>query len=85
MDSEVLVFVEVRTRSSNALVQGFHSVDTPKKRTVLRACKAYLKSLRVKPHTYRFDIVEVELYPDENYTISHHENIPLFPKGFQSI
>ncbi|MEO7413728.1 MAG: YraN family protein [Opitutaceae bacterium] len=61
LDHEVLVFVEVKARVTGALVPGFYAVDARKKRVLRRTIKAYLAQLRVKPTTFRFDVVEVTL------------------------
>lgn len=58
-DGEVLVFVEVKTRKSGALVGGYQAVDRRKKEVLLRACGAYLSRLRPPARQYRFDIVVV--------------------------
>lgn len=84
-DGAALVFVEVKTRAPGALVSGYYAVDVRKRRVLQRAIRAYLKQLREKPRTFRFDIVEVVLsagtaVPDE---ILHFENVPLFPKHFR--
>lgn len=84
-DGAVLVFVEVKTRAPGALVPGYHAVDARKRQVLQRAIRAYLKQLREKPLTFRFDIVEVVLSvgaagPAE---ILHFENVPLFPKYFR--
>jgi len=82
-DGDVLVFVEVKTRSVGALVPGFYAVNERKKRALLRACTAYLGQLRPRPLTYRFDIVEVGLpagdIPGAAPEIRHYQNISLFP------
>jgi putative endonuclease len=82
-DREVLVFVEVKTRAADALVSGYHAVDKAKKRVMLRACTDYLRRLgqRNQPHTYRFDIVEVQrALNGDAPVVRHYENIPLFSK-----
>lgn len=58
-DGDVLVFVEVKARAAGALVPGYHAIDARKKRVLRRAIEAYLAQLREKPHTFRFDVVEV--------------------------
>ncbi len=86
MDGEVLVFVEVKTRSKGARVPGYYAVDQRKKRVVQRAARAYISRLRKKPRTIRFDIVEVELPPrggSEEPKVRHFEHVPLFPKDFR--
>ncbi len=81
-DKEILVFVEVKTRSSKALVPGYYAVDRRKKRALLRGCRAYLMSLPQKPKTVRFDVVEVSRTRRNPEKIYHFENVPLFPKEF---
>ena len=95
-DGDTLVFVEVKTRGADALVPGFYAVDERKKRVLRRTAGAYLAGLRVKPRTFRFDVVEVSLpvvaSAKEGVSaksaagepeIRHFENIALFPKNFQ--
>jgi len=60
-DHEVLVFVEVKTRSADAMVPGFFAVDLRKKRALRRAIHAYLMQLHFRPPTFRFDVAEVIL------------------------
>ncbi|MCC6414762.1 MAG: YraN family protein [Opitutaceae bacterium] len=86
MDGEVLVFVEIKTRSAGALVSGYYAVNDRKKRVVRRAAQAYLRRLKPVPRTIRFDIVEVALprkgsrdKPD----VRHFANVPLFAKHFR--
>ncbi len=83
-DEDILVFVEVKTRGEGALVPGYFGVDRRKKKVLLRAGTAYLRLLRVRPRTFRLDIVEVELpeAPTGAPVIRHFANIPLFPKNF---
>jgi putative endonuclease len=95
-DGEVLVFVEVKARSSRALVPGVHAVDARKKRVLRRTALAYLAGLAEKPLTFRLDIVEVVLDGGQESHgsradaglvpgngILHFENVPLFPKHFR--
>ncbi len=82
-DGGVLVFVEVKTRAARALVAGYHAVDARKKRVVLRAATAYMRLLRPRPHTFRFDVVEVSVVPKGAPEIRHFENVDLFPKHFR--
>ncbi len=85
----VLVFVEVKARSADALVPGYYAVNARKKRILLRTCMAYLKQLRPAVATFRFDVVEVSLAPKDATgrasapEILHFENVPLFPKHFR--
>lgn len=95
-DGEVLVFVEVKARTAEALVPGYHAVDQRKKRVLRRAIEAYLGGLREaeKPRTFRFDVVEVSFgrlaaeqgkgrAAPEKTEILHFENVELFSKYFR--
>ena len=81
-DGDVLVFVEVKTRSAEALVPGYYAVDRRKKRVLLRAIHAYLTQLRLRPRTFRFDIAEVITGGQMPPQVLHFQNVPLFPKGY---
>ena len=88
-DGGALVFVEVKTRSPNALVPGVHAVNARKKRVLRRAATAYLAGLGEKPRTFRLDVVEVTLAPAgakgtaAEAELLHFENVALFPKYFR--
>lgn len=85
-DGEILVFVEVKARAADALVPGYHAVNSRKKRVVLRAARAYLRGLAAPPRHVRFDIVEVALPREgakEQPVVRHFANVPLFPKDFR--
>jgi putative endonuclease len=81
-DGDVLVFVEVKARSADALVPGYHAIDRRKKRVLRRAVHAYLSALPNPPRTFRFDVVEVAHNGRLPSQCLHFENIPLFPKGY---
>jgi putative endonuclease len=81
-DREVLVFVEVKTRSADAQVAGFFAVDRRKKQALRRAIHAYLTQLRFRPRTFRFDVAEVILAGNIPPQVLHFQNVPLFPKGY---
>ena len=79
-DSGVIVFVEVRSRSSSSMVTGFESVNFKKKNILKRSFSAFLRERNYVDDFYRFDIVEVDLPSSrkENYQLFHHENIAIF-------
>jgi putative endonuclease len=83
-DGEVLVFVEVKARTAGARVPGYYAVNARKKRVLRRAIDAYLARLVHKPHTFRFDVVEIAHHPNGGAPeVLHFENIPLFSKHFR--
>ena len=83
-DKEVLVFVEVRARSTSSLVSGYDSLSPRKRRVLLRACKSYLNQRKQRPEHFRLDVMELDLPVGTKGKpeIFHHENIALFPPRF---
>ena len=60
-DGRCLVFVEVKTRSSEEWTRPAAAVDLGKQRRLSRAALDYLRLLKNPPIAFRFDIVEVLL------------------------
>ena len=81
-DGEVLVFIEVRARSADALVSGYHSVDRHKKKILCRACRNYLRQLKHPPKHFRFDIIDVSICKEGKGSVRHYPNVSLFHKHF---
>lgn len=73
-DQDCLVFVEVKTRSSEAWVRPARAVDARKRRLLSQAAFDYLKLLRNPRIKIRFDIVEVLLSNGEVCEIRHLPN-----------
>ncbi len=72
---DVLVFVEVKTRSSESFGRPIDSVDRDKRRAMGRAAVHYLKRLGFPGIFYRFDVVEVVGEPgDADPVVRHIEN-----------
>lgn len=85
-DGEALVFVEVKTRTADALVPGFYAVNQRKRRVMRRAARAYLARLAHPPATVRFDVVEVELPAAGEKSppvVRHYANLQLFAKHYE--
>ena len=82
LDSEVLVFVEVCARAASALVGGYHSIDTHKKRVLQRGSKAYINQLQNPPKHVRFDLIDVSLSDEGEGDVRHYGNVPLFSKHY---
>ena len=78
LESDCLVFAEVKTRSENDLRGGYAAVDARKRRAQKRAIRAYLHALHKRPSTHRFDIIEVVLGTDDSLVrIVHHRRVLL--------
>jgi len=71
---ESLVFVEVKTRKSEAFGRPFAAVDQAKRRALSRAAVRYLRQLNFPKLYYRFDTVEVIGTPDAPPQVRHIEN-----------
>jgi putative endonuclease len=73
-DGPCLVFVEVKTRSSEAWVRPERAVNARKRKALARAAQDYLRALNNPDVRYRFDIVEVLLEDGQLREIRHLEN-----------
>ncbi len=73
-DAEMLVFVEVKTRTSDEFGGGKAALDRRKRHALCRAAAKYTRTLPKRP--FRFDLVEVVGHPDSGYPpeIRHYEN-----------
>ncbi len=60
-DSDVLVFVEVKTRTSLDFGRPSDAVDHEKQKLIIRGAKSWLRHLDKPEVRFRFDIVEVIL------------------------
>ena len=58
-DGRWLVFVEVKTRQSDAAGQPFEAITHEKQRKLTRLALAYLKEHRLLEHSARFDVVSI--------------------------
>ena len=58
LEGEVLVFVEVKTRTAEIAGEGYWAVNRRKKRALRRAATGWIRQISGPCHT-RFDVVEV--------------------------
>ena len=75
VDGKTVVFVEVKTRRTEAGIRPADAIDALRRRRMTRAATAFLKSHNLLAYPARFDIVEV-LWPVGvlRPTIRHHQN-----------
>jgi putative endonuclease len=73
-DGDCLVFVEVKSRSSEEWRRPAAAVNARKRRLVSQTALAYLKLLNHPPVAIRFDIVEVLLVESGEPVIRHLPN-----------
>lgn len=75
-----LVFVEVKTRTSEDYGRPLDAVDQKKRQLILRGAMAWLKMLEMPDITFRFDVIEVVMIaPPE---IRHIENAFQLPANY---
>lgn len=60
-----LTFVEVKTRTSRAFGRPADNVGPDKQRLIIRGAQDWLREVDVRPVSFRFDIAEITLIPDE--------------------
>src|SRR5476651_1225263 len=82
-DGDCLVFVEVKTRSSEDWTRPAAAVDARKRRLLSQAALDYLKRLENPPVKIRFDIVEVLLADGWVREIRHLPNTFAMSKPFR--
>jgi len=58
-ESDILVFVEVKTRSSRQFGEPWEFVDWQKQQKLRRTAEAFIADHDLGQYTYRFDIVSV--------------------------
>lgn len=73
-DVDCLVFIEVKTRSSEEWIRPAAAVNARKRRLISQTALDYLKQLHYPPVKIRFDIVEVLLEDDAVREIRHLPN-----------
>jgi putative endonuclease len=73
-DRDCLVFIEVKTRSSEAWSRPAAFVNKEKRRRLSKAALDYLRLLKNPAIKFRFDIVEVLLEDGEVHEVRHLPN-----------
>lgn len=71
-DNDELVFVEVKTRSSNQFGEPEDAVDYKKEKDLIRLANVYLENLQIEVLS-RFDIISIILSDSES-NITHFED-----------
>lgn len=82
-DTECLVFVEVKTRSSEDWTRPAAFVNARKRRLLSQTALDYLKLLKNPPVKIRFDIVEVLLADGEVREVRHLPNTFAMEKPYR--
>ncbi len=79
LDSNCLVFVEVRARAERSMITGWNSLNPKKKKNFRKAAMLYLSEAKHFQKTFRFDVVEIDLPENRESDLAsfHHENIAI--------
>lgn len=59
LDGQTIVFVEVKTRKSNAAGNPLEAVDEIKQAKIIQVAQAYLKQRRLFEYSVRFDVIGI--------------------------
>jgi putative endonuclease len=81
--TDCLVFIEVKTRSSEEWTRPAAAVDARKRRLLSQTALDYLKLLKNPPVKFRFDIVEVLLKDGKVLEIRHLVNTFTLSKPYR--
>ena len=75
-DKENLVFVEVKTRSENAIVSGFEAVDEKKKRLIQNEAVMFTKRLKteLEPRIDVAEVIKYEVSGKEKWKLNYIKN-----------
>lgn len=76
MDETILVFVEVKTRTSQEYGYPEDAISIRKKEHMLASAQAYMQSHHELNQDWRVDVIAIEKIADQNSpAITHFENI----------
>ncbi|RJQ24676.1 YraN family protein [Candidatus Parcubacteria bacterium] len=76
LEKEILIFVEVKTRTSLLYGHPADAVTAKKLRSLIKACHIFL-SKEKQYKDFRIDVLEVFLLDTYNYKINHIKNITI--------
>ena len=82
-DADCLVFIEVKTRSSEEWSRPADAVDARKKKLLSQTALDYLRLLKNPAVKFRFDIVEVLLRDGAVQEVRHLPNSFVLSKPFR--
>ena len=74
MERDTLVFVEVKTRSSEKYGKGMEAVDYRKQKKIRRIAVNYLSENAIAFSGIRFDVMDITVRGDTPLQIDHIEN-----------
>jgi len=73
-DNDSLVFIEVKTRSSEEFASAEESVNFPKQKHLTAAARSFIQANNLHDFPCRFDVVSITLPPQGKPTFRHFPN-----------
>ena len=73
-DGEVIVFVEVKTRTSEEIIKAQEAVNWTKQKKIISASKIFVNKYNLRSRCVRFDVVAVVLGEEGEPEVRHYEN-----------
>lgn len=74
-DQSTLVFVEVKTRSTDMFGDPAQAIDLEKANNLMIAANAYLRTYRMENMTIRYDSIAIVGDNDDNFRLEHQRDI----------
>jgi putative endonuclease len=74
LDGKIVVFVEVKTRSSDELADPADAVNLEKQRRLSRSARCFIQQTDSQDRACRFDVVTIVVQPDAKLDIEHYED-----------
>ena len=74
-EGEVLLFIEVKTRTAGGAGRPLDAVDDDKRRLMRKGGREWLRLLGRRDLPWRYDVIEVVLTPGEKPAVNRVENI----------
>ena len=74
LENDVLVFIEVKARSSDEFASPLAAVDIRKQRQITRTARIYRKIFNLQNIEFRYDVVTIVLNDKKSPKIEHFKN-----------
>lgn len=75
LKNNVIIFIEVKTRTQIACGYPSESVNKRKQQQIYKVAEYYLYSKKLLNSKVRFDVIEVYLYGSNSFKINHLEDV----------
>lgn len=72
-EMSIIIFVEVKTRSTDSFGSPQEAVTLKKQTNIINAASAYLKAYHLERYDIRFDTISIVSGSNGEYTIDHNE------------